>query len=214
MIAPGAGSVERMWVKVCGLSEAASVATAVEAGVDAIGFVFAPGSPRTVDPAVVASLVAEVPESVLTVGVFRKQSVEEVSRLAGEAGVQAVQLHGDEPPEAFHELQAMGWRTLRATSAVHYASENAAERAAFAEELLLLDAPDPGAGKTFDTIALVANPPTRTWILAGGLTPDNVAGLITELSPWGVDVSSGVESSRGVKSPALIRAFVAAARGA
>lgn len=202
-----------MWVKVCGLSEASSVAAAVEAGVDAIGFVFAPGSPRTVDPRLVASLVADVPDSVLTVGVFRRQSVEEVSRLAGEAGVQAVQLHGDEPAEMFHELQAMGWRTLRATSAVHYASENTAQRAAFDEELLLLDAPDPGAGETFDTIALVANPPTREWILAGGLTPQNVHGLVGELSPWGVDVSSGVESSRGVKSPELIRAFVAAARG-
>lgn len=201
-----------MWVKVCGLSEASSVAAAVEAGVDAIGFVFAPGSPRTVDPGLVATLVADVPESVLTVGVFRRQSVEEVSRLAGEAGVQAVQLHGDEPAEMFHELQAMGWRTLRATSAVHYASENTAQRAAFDEELLLLDAPDPGAGETFDTIALVANPPTREWILAGGLTPENVQGLVEELSPWGVDVSSGVESSRGVKSPELIRAFVQAAR--
>ncbi|MGK9147511.1 phosphoribosylanthranilate isomerase [Plantibacter flavus] len=203
-----------MWVKVCGLSESTSVAAAVEAGVDAVGFVFAPGSPRTVEPALAASLIGDVPESVLTVGVFRRQSVEEVSRLAGEAGVQAVQLHGDEPADVFHELQAMGWRTLRATSAVHYASENAAQRAAFAEEFLLLDAPDPGAGKTFDTIALVANPPTREWILAGGLTPDNVQGLVAELSPWGVDVSSGVESSRGVKSPDLIRAFVAAARSA
>ncbi|SKC69818.1 phosphoribosylanthranilate isomerase [Plantibacter cousiniae] len=208
------GSVVPMWVKVCGLSEASDVAAAVDAGVDAIGFVFAPGSPRTIEPERVASLLADVPESVLTVGVFRRQSVEEVSRIAGAAGVQAVQLHGDEPPESFQELQAMGWRTLRATSAVHYASENAAERAAYAEELLLLDAPDPGAGKTFDTIALVANPPTRTWILAGGLTPENVQGLIAELRPWGVDVSSGVESSRGVKSPELIRSFVHAARTA
>lgn len=203
-----------MWVKVCGLSDATGVAAAVEAGVDAIGFVFAPGSPRTVDPAVVASLLQAVPDSVLTVGVFRRQSVAEVSRLAGEAGVQAVQLHGDEPAEMFHELQASGWRTLRATSAVHYASEDAVQRAVFGEELLLLDAPDPGAGKTFDTIALTANPPTRDWILAGGLTPGNVHGLISELSPWGVDVSSGVESSRGVKSPELIHAFVQAARGA
>lgn len=191
------GSVVPMWVKVCGLSEASDVAAAVDAGVDAIGFVFAPGSPRTIEPERVASLLADVPESVLTVGVFRRQSVEEVSRIAGAAGVQAVQLHGDEPPEAFQELQAMGWRTLRATSAVHYASENAAERAAYAEELLLLDAPDPGAGKTFDTIALVANPPTRTWILAGGLTPENVQGLIAELRPWGSTCPAGSSPRAG-----------------
>lgn len=75
------GSVVPMWVKVCGLSEASGVAAAVDAGADAIGFVFAPGSPRTVEPELVASLLADVPESVLTVGVFRRQSVEEVSRI-------------------------------------------------------------------------------------------------------------------------------------
>lgn len=200
------------WIKICGLSTPESVDTAVAAGADAVGFVFAPRSPRTVGPADAAALVRRVPSTVETVGVFRGQGVAEVLDLARAAGVTSVQLHGDETPDDVAEVRAAGFRVIRAVSAARYASEGPDRRAAFGEDTLLLDAIDPGAGATFDAGPLLDAPPTRDWVLAGGLTPDNVAALVRRLRPAGVDVSSGVESSRGVKDPALIEAFVAAAR--
>jgi len=203
------------WVKICGLSTPETVDVAVAAGADAVGFVFAPGSPRTVDAATARPLVARVPEGVETVGVFRGQDVAAVLELARASGVSTVQLHGDETAADVAAVQAAGFRVIRAVSASRYASETEEERAAFGEDALLLDAVDPGAGAVFDAAPLLAAPPSRPWLLAGGLTPANVAGLLGELRPAGavgVDVSSGVESSRGVKDSRLIADFVAAAR--
>jgi len=201
------------WTKICGLSTAPALDAAVEAGADAVGVVLAPGSPRTVDVDTARALVARAPEHVETVGVFRGQPVAEVVALARASGVRTVQLHGDEAPADVATVQAAGFRVVRAVSAAAYAAETEEARAAFHEDLLLLDAVDPGAGAAFDPAPLRASPPSRDWILAGGLTPQTVAALVADLRPSGVDVSSGVESSRGVKDPGLIRAFLAAARG-
>ena len=203
------------WVKICGLSTPETVDVAVAAGADAVGFVFAPGSPRTVDAATARPLVARVPEGVETVGVFRGQGVAAVLELARASGVSTVQLHGDETPADVAAVQAAGFRVIRAVSASRYASETEEERVAFGEDALLLDAVDPGAGAVFDAAPLLSSPPSRPWLLAGGLTPSNVAGLLGSLrtsGAVGVDVSSGVEASRGVKDVALIADFVAAAR--
>jgi phosphoribosylanthranilate isomerase len=205
------------WVKICGLSTPETVDAAVAAGTDAVGFVFAPGSPRTVDAETARALVARVPEGVETVGVFRGQHVEAVLELARASGVSTVQLHGDETAADVAAVQAAGFRVIRAVSASRYAAETEEERAGFGEDALLLDAVDPGAGAVFDAAPLLAAPPTRPWLLAGGLTPDTVAALLGSLRPVGgvgVDVSSGVESSRGVKDARLIADFVAAARTA
>lgn len=193
-----------MFVKICGLSTVRDVEAAVAAGADAIGFVLAPGSPRTVDAATARALAARVPQGVLTVGVFRGQPVEEVRRLAGESGVRGVQLHGEEGPGDFVALRADGRTLLRATSGrVRRCGE-------YGEDLLLLDAPDPGSGKPWNWGAADFTAPEGRWLLAGGLTPSNVRGAVEATGAWGVDVSSGVEESRGVKSPELIRAFIAA----
>ncbi|ROS47984.1 phosphoribosylanthranilate isomerase [Frigoribacterium sp. PhB24] len=205
----------RTWVKICGLSTPETVDAAVEAGVDAVGFVFAPGSPRTIDPATARELTARVPAGVETVGVFRGQDVETVLELARASSVSTVQLHGDETPGDVARAHEAGLRVIRAVGAAAYAAEPEEARGAFREDALLLDAVAPGAGATFDSAPLLAAPPARDWLLAGGLTPANVAGLLAGLRPQGavgVDVSSGVESSRGVKSVELIRAFVVAAR--
>jgi phosphoribosylanthranilate isomerase len=202
------------WVKICGLSTPETVDAAVAAGADAVGFVFAPGSPRTVDAATARALVGRVPEGVETVGVFRGQGVGAVLELARASGVSTVQLHGDETPADVAAVQAAGFRVIRAVSASRYAAESEEERVAFGEDALLLDAVDPGAGAVFDAAPLLTAPPTRPWLLAGGLTPHNAADLLGSLrasGAVGVDVSSGVESSRGVKDPALIADFVAAA---
>ncbi|MFE9815782.1 phosphoribosylanthranilate isomerase [Streptomyces sp. NPDC005773] len=198
-----------MYVKVCGLSRPQDVAAAVEAGADAIGFVLTP-SPRQVAPADVRALAALVPEGTATVAVFRGEPLDEVRRAAAEAGVDTVQLHGAEPPEAFAALRADGFRLIRATS-----PEGGAplETGAYGEDLLIIDSPRPGSGERWDPAALGVSP-TGPWLLAGGLAPDNVAGAVAGLRPWGVDVSSGVERARGVKDPELIRQFVAAAKKA
>ncbi|RSS74732.1 phosphoribosylanthranilate isomerase [Streptomyces sp. WAC06614] len=200
--------MSELFVKICGLKTPEDVDVSVAAGADAVGFVFAAGSPRTVDAATARELAARVPEGVLTVGVFRGQSVAEVRRFAEESGVRGVQLHGDEGPEYYEALRAEGRTLLRATAGqVRRCGE-------YGEDLLLLDAPDPGSGKPWNWGAPEFTAPEGHWLLAGGLTPATVAEAVTVTGAWGVDVSSGVENTRGVKSPDLIRAFIGAARAA
>lgn len=201
-----------MYIKICGLQTVETVAAAVDAGADAIGFVFAPGSPRTVTAELAAELGRTVPAGVETVGVFRNQPIDGVVETARRSGVTTVQLHGDEPLADMARLHAEGFRTLRAFSANAYNSLPGDERPAWDSERLLLDAVEPGAGETFDASVLVNGAPHGFWLLAGGLNPANVATLAASLKPAGVDVSSGVESSRGVKDVGLIRAFIRAAR--
>ncbi len=204
-----------MFVKICGLREPVTLAAAVHAGADAVGFVFAPGSPRTVDADTVRRLLTAVPASVQTVGVFRRQPIDEVLATATAAGVSTVQLHGGEPLAELDRLRAAGFDTIRALSLDEYLHERQHDPAGLRRHRLLLDAPVPGAGEPFDTTALRAHPPHGDWLLAGGLTPANVRELLAALgngSAPGVDVSSGVESSRGHKDAALIDAFIAAAR--
>ncbi|HEY9423906.1 MAG TPA: phosphoribosylanthranilate isomerase [Microterricola sp.] len=203
-----------MFVKICGLSEPVTLAAALEAGADAVGFVFAAGSPRTVDAATVRELVQAVPASLQTVGVFRRQPLDEVVQTARAAGVSTVQLHGGEPVTELDQLRELGFDTIRALSLDEYLSALASDPSGLRRHRLPIDAPIPGAGEPFDTGALLADPPHGQWLLAGGLHPGNVAALIAAARPAGVDVSSGVESSRGVKDAALIAAFVAAARAA
>ncbi|MFD9410507.1 phosphoribosylanthranilate isomerase [Streptomyces sp. NPDC059989] len=195
-----------VFIKICGLKTAQDVEVAVAAGADAVGFVFAPGSPRTVDAATARALAGLVPDGVLTVGVFRGQPVEEVRRFAGESGVRGVQLHGEEGPEDFAALRAEGRTLLRATA------EHVKRCGEYGEDLLLIDAPDPGSGKPWNWGSADFAAPEGRWLLAGGLTPANVREAVKVTGAWGVDVSSGVERERGVKSPELIRAFIEAAR--
>ncbi|MCZ7459634.1 phosphoribosylanthranilate isomerase [Streptomyces sp. WMMC940] len=198
-----------LFVKVCGLRTERDVDTAVEAGADAIGFVFA-ASPRRIDAGTARRLAARVPDGVLTVGVFRDQPLDSVRALLGETGMRAVQLHGQEDLAYFDALRPDG-RTLIRGVAVRGAVPRYGERG---EDVLLLDAPVPGAGETWDRSGKQLPAPGRRWLLAGGLDPHNVADAVRTARPWGVDVSSGIEVSRGVKSPELITAFIAAARGA
>ncbi len=200
-----------VYVKVCGLSRPEDVAAAVEAGADAVGFVLTP-SPRQVAPDAVKALAGAVPEGIETVAVFRGEPLDEVRRAAATAGVSTVQLHGDEGPEAFAALRADGFRLVRATSP---RSGAPLTTGAYGEDLLIVDSPVPGSGERWDP-AVLGTGPGGTWLLAGGLGPDNVAEAVASLDPrpWGVDVSSGVERTRGVKDPVLIERFVRAAKAA
>lgn len=204
--------MSQTFVKICGITTADAAGAVSESGADAIGFVFAPGSPRTVSAEVARSLAAAVSPEVETVGVFRNQPLDAVLRIAADAGLTTVQLHGDEPESDFARLRREGFRTIRAVSIETYRGL-AAGSSASASDRLLIDAVSPGGGTLFDTTELETAPPQGFWILAGGLTPGNVRGLVDGVRPGGVDVSSGVESSRGVKDLGLIRDFVQAARG-
>ncbi|GAA3849168.1 phosphoribosylanthranilate isomerase [Saccharothrix violaceirubra] len=196
-----------MFVKLCGLRTEADVATAVDAGADAVGFVFS-RSPRQVDPDTARRLAAAVPAHVLTVGVFRETPTDEVRRLTVESDIRAVQLHGDYPRSAFENLASLDVPLVRA---VTLTPETDVRVGAFGERMLLLDSPEAGSGHRWDLSSLTTRP-AGDWLLAGGLTAANVAEAVAEARPWGVDVSSGIESSRGVKDHALMHAFVKAAR--
>jgi phosphoribosylanthranilate isomerase len=195
-----------MFVKLCGLRTPADVEVAVDAGADAIGFVFTT-SPRQISPDAVRSLIQDVPPNVLTVGVVRGISASEAAPLAAAAGVDALQLHGDYSRSDFASLSDL--RLVRATS---LKPDTDVRTGAFGEEWLLLDSPVAGSGEQWDLTVLNSARPSGQWLLAGGLTPSNVAHAVRIASPWGVDVSSGVESSRGVKDHGLMREFVVAAR--
>ena len=199
------------FVKICGLSTPESVDAAVNAGADAVGLVFAK-SVRQVSAAQARELVSRVPAGVETVGVFRAQPIDEVITTARAAGVSTIQFHGYEPLADVHRARDEGFRVMRAFGVDEYAGLSEAERARWNAERLLVDAVEPGGGVPFDPDQLERGTLDGFWLLAGGLTPDNVAGLVERLRPSGVDVSSGVESSRGVKSLDLIADFLAAAK--
>ncbi|MEU6373620.1 phosphoribosylanthranilate isomerase [Streptomyces sp. NPDC046909] len=200
-------SSESLFIKICGLKTERDVDTAIEAGADAIGFVFTE-SPRRVDAATAARLIRRVPEHVLTVGVYRKDSLDFVRATATESGIRAVQLHGPEDRAYYDDLATGDWTLIRAAAF----NDTVPRVGEYGEDILLLDAPIPGSGIAWDWSSKPLAAPGEKWLLAGGLTPDNVRDAVAVTRPWGVDVSSGVEHSRGVKDPALITAFVKAAR--
>ncbi len=199
-----------MFVKVCGLSTPESVREAVQAGADAIGFVLT-ASPRVVSPSQVSALLAYVPAGVTAVGVFRHEPVADAVAIARAAGLEWIQLHGDLTPEGVATVHEAGMKLIRAVTM-------AATADAFAdwgEEILLIDAAVPGSGETWDYASMVDVTALegRNWLLAGGLDAQNVEQAAAAAGAWGVDVSSGVEVSRGVKDLEKIRSFVKAAKG-
>jgi len=198
-----------VFVKLCGLRTEADVAVAVATGADAVGFVLT-SSPRQIDVDLAARFVAEVPAHVLTVAVVRGITAAEAGEMALKTGVQALQLHGDYPREAFDELADLPFQLVRATA---LGPDTDVRTGAFGEQLLLIDSPVAGSGEQWDITRLNEKRPVGHWVLAGGLAPETVAAAIGVAQPWGVDVSSGIESSRGVKDHGRMREFVAAARG-
>lgn len=203
-----------MYVKICGLRDAATAAHAARLGANAVGVVMAPGSPRdaTVDQAraVIAAARAARPD-IDTVLVVRSMPAATAAGLAAKLGFDVVQLHGAYTAEDFAEAAAIHPRIWRATSLAKHPSLVAGE---FGEERLLVDGAAAGSGEPWDLGLIEQASLGREWILAGGLSPDTVAAAITAARPAGVDVSSGVESVPGVKSLELITRFIAAARGA
>lgn len=200
-----------MYVKICGISDVDAARTALDAGADAIGMVMSARSKRNVDAATVRELSSFIGGAADTVLVVDTLGGFEAAAIAAEAGVDVVQLHGHSYTDSDAvAVRESGRRLWRAMSWPEFGADGAGT---WGEELLLLDSPIAGSGVRWNLADLGRPAPTGTWLLAGGLTPDNVAEAIRSARPGGVDVSSGVESAPGVKSHDLIRAFVSAARG-
>jgi phosphoribosylanthranilate isomerase len=196
-----------VFVKVCGITRLVDARHAVEQGATALGFVLWPRSPRFVSSRKVSEIVADLPSSVMTVGVFVNQSVDGIVLAMQETGLTAVQLHGDEPADY---AGALSWPILRSVS-VSTAPE--IDAAWPAETTLLMDAADPerrgGTGQPADWTQAAQLARRRRLVLAGGLTPETVAAAIAAVRPYGVDVSSGVEDAPGVKNPEKVSRFLA-----
>lgn len=215
-------------IKICGITTPADAKTAAEAGADAVGLNFYPGSPRYLTPERAAEVGADLPASVDRVGVFVGLPVEEVLRIAHEARLTALQLHGDETPEAAAEvLQATQQPVYLAIRCRETSLAGVAQYLARLAELsrlpdaILLDAYEPGSfggtGCRLDWHAIDADRHhlmDMPLILAGGLKAANVAQAIARARPAAVDVASGVETAPGQKDPAQVREFVRRAKAA
>ncbi len=201
-------------IKICGQTSLADARASIDAGADMLGFIFFPGSKRYL-PWTDSEWVTELPEKVERVAVFVDPSLGEV-RTALESGrFHTAQLHGSEPPEFLARLNDAGFagRVIKALRVGSVA--DLADLGRFGTTRFLLDGPEPGSGKVFDWAVAreaLARRPDATFLLAGGLRPENVAAAIQSVHPHGVDVASGVESAPGRKDYERLRAFVAAAR--
>ena len=201
-----------IFVKICGITRVEDARAAVAAGANALGFVFWPKSPRYIDPARAREIVGTLSPGVTPIGVFVDQPADEVNRVAAEVGLGAVQLHGNED-EAY--VRTM---TRPVVKAVAVAAGTAPAIDVWPLDVtVLLDVHDPakkgGTGKTIDWTTASEIAKRRNVVLAGGLTPDNVADAIALVRPYGIDVSSGVESAPGIKDHGRITALFEAVHG-
>lgn len=217
-----------MWVKICGVRDVPMAVAIAEAGADAIGLNFYAKSPRRVEPTIARHIVNELPDSVTPIGLFVNETADGIRAVIDEIGLTTIQIHGDETPEQLSEIAAGNpgvslIRALRVSAAdglgaVHRYLDGCRE-SGVALRACLLDARVEGSyGGTGQVgpweqiraeYRFETDPPL---ILAGGLTPENVAAGIQTVRPWGVDTAGGVESSVACKDMARVRQFLASAR--
>ncbi len=209
-------------VKICGLRDADAVDAAVEEGADYLGFVFFDKSPRAIDPETVADLTEDVPETVSLTGLFVDPDDALLDRVLGHLRLDYIQLHGSETPERIDAIRlAYGVPVMKAIGVA--TAEDVSAAAVFNDhaDTLLFDAKPPpdadrpgGNAVPFPWALMKGYRGDLPWLLAGGLTAETVAQAIAESGAAGVDVSSAVESAPGRKDPALVRAFIRAAKAA
>ena len=201
-------------VKICGITSTEDALAAVDAGADALGFMFYPPSPRCVTREAAARINQQLPPFVAKVGVFVNPTVEEVRLGITECGLDTLQFHGEEPPEFCHQFGLKALKAFRVQG-----PETLKLLPTYSTMAWLLDSfaagTRGGTGNTFNwEIAAQAVKLGGRVILAGGLTPENAAEAVRKVRPYALDVSSGVESAPGRKDAAKVRAFIAAAKGA
>jgi len=209
-------------VKICGITGETALDAAVEGGADFVGLVFYPPSPRALDPERAAELVDALPQTVARVGLFVDPGLEALDAVLARVRLDFIQLHGGESPARVDEVRLeFGLPVIKAVG-ISVAADLAAAHAFDGHaDWLLFDAKPPadadrpgGLGRPFPWDLAKAWTGGTPWMLAGGLSPDNVARAIRDSGAQAVDVSSGVESAPGVKDPARIAAFLRAAKNA
>jgi len=199
-------------VKICGITNAPDALAAVEAGADALGFMFYEKSPRHISIPDAARVIRELPPFIMKVGVFVDASEDLVMRAIGDCGLNLLQFHGNESPEYCTQFGLMSMKALRIRDA-----ESLKALSDYSTDAFLLDAyvADKlgGTGEKFNWhLAIEAKKSGKLIFLAGGLTPENVAEAVKRVQPFGVDVSSGVEAQPGKKDRDKVRAFIQAAK--
>ena len=198
--------MNKLFVKICGITRPQDAELAAGLGASALGFVFWRDSPRYISPQLAQSIASNVPGTVLRVGVFVDQPAGEVAGIMDEVGLDVAQLHGHESPEY---CEGLNRKIFKAISMSGNGSVNLADFAP--DVVLLVDAHDPirfgGTGKTVNWDSAREIAATRPTILAGGLNATNIKLAVRSVRPYGVDVSSGVESAPGVKDPNRLRTF-------
>ena len=200
-------------VKICGITNLTDAIAAVDFGADALGFVLFQGSPRYISYSDAASIIKKLPPLTTTIGVFVDERPEQIEKIIGLTGIDVVQLHGNEPPEICNFSR----RIIKAIRVKYLESLNPLIHYKDRVSAFLLDTFTPeifgGTGQIFNwDIALDAKQFGRI-ILAGGLTPDNIAEAVGRVGPYGVDVSSGVESEKGKKDHRKLKLFIERAKG-
>jgi phosphoribosylanthranilate isomerase len=201
----------RRFVKICGVRTLDDALACAKAGADAIGFNFWPQSKRYLPVEEAGRIAKKLPSSLRTVGVFVNATEPEVMRAFSAGAVDWVQLHGDETPEFCLRFAGRYMKAVRLVD-----DSSLAEMDRYTCDLLLVDADAPnygGSGQRADVGLARRAAAKRRIVLAGGLTPENVAAAVREIDPYGVDVAGGVESAPGVKDWKKVAAFVEAARG-
>ena len=199
----------RTKVKICGITRLPDALAAVEAGADALGFMFFEGSKRNIAPAAAAQIIHALPPFVAKVGVFVNASAETVRAVVAECGLDTLQFHGEETPEFCRQFAPL--KVVKAFRIQN--AESLKPLPDYAVDAWLLDShvagKRGGTGEKFNwDLACQAKELGRPVILAGGLSPENIADAVQQVWPFGVDVSSGVESAPGQKDAALVRRFV------
>ena len=198
-------------VKICGITSVEDALVAVEAGADALGFVFFDKSPRYLAPEQAAQIIAALPPFVQAVGLFVNAELDFVNRTADLCGLDLVQLHGDESPSYCQSVHRRVMKAFRVRG-----MESLAVLPDYQVSAYLLDAYSPnaygGTGERFDWDCAIEAKRHGPIVLAGGLDPDNVAAAVAKVAPYAVDVSSGVESQPGRKDPEKVRRFIREAK--
>jgi phosphoribosylanthranilate isomerase len=209
-------------IKICGLSSAPTLAVALEEGADMVGFVFFEKSPRNVTPEIARALARQARSRAEIVALTVDATDRALAEIVAATEPDYLQLHGRESPERVDEIQRkFGVSAIKAISVAEAADLAKADAYASAADALLLDAQPPkgavlpgGNGVAFDWRLARDFHPRKPWLLSGGLNAHNIAQALARSLARGIDVSSGVESARGVKDAEKIKAFVAAARAA
>ncbi len=198
-------------VKICGNTNLDDTMAAVQAGADAVGFIFSAKSPRAVDPKTAAEIISRLPPFVTPVGVFVNEALSVVRQVMEECNISLAQFHGEESSQYCAKLGRSVIKAIRIRDRRDLEIMTSYQVAGFVLDAFVEGVPG-GTGVTFDWDLAGEAQVLGPIILAGGLTPDNVLEAVRQVRPYGVDVSSGVEASPGKKDHAKVRAFVTNAK--